>query len=91
MQADHTVLLKLREGSEYKLVLNMQEFAPENITVKLVEEDGQRPAVTVTARSKDNADEFVQRHVLPDGIDTDRMASSFSADGILVIKAPRKS
>ncbi len=34
-QADHTVLLKLREGSEYKLVLNMQQYPPENITVKL--------------------------------------------------------
>ncbi len=29
------MLLKLREGSEYKLVLNMQQYPPENITVKL--------------------------------------------------------
>merc|ERR1719391_1923832 len=33
--ADHTVLLKLKQGDEYKLVLNMQQYSPENITVKL--------------------------------------------------------
>ena len=35
LQADCTVLLKLRGGDEYKLVLNMQQYKPENITVKL--------------------------------------------------------
>merc|ERR1719245_2115292 len=34
-EADHTVLLKLKQGDEYKLVLNMQSYSPENITVKL--------------------------------------------------------
>merc|ERR1712218_338275 len=28
-EADHTVLLKLKEGDEYKLVLNMQSYSPE--------------------------------------------------------------
>ncbi len=43
------------------------------------------PVVTIKARSKDSADEFVQRHVLPDSIYTERMVSSFSMYGILVI------
>merc|ERR1719245_1625022 len=30
-EADHTVLLKLKQGDEYKLVLNMQQYSPENI------------------------------------------------------------
>merc|ERR1719384_2401951 len=46
-EADHTVLLKLKEG-----------------------------------------DEFKQTHKVPEGIDLDQMTSSFSSDGILVIKAP---
>ncbi len=33
------MLLKLREGAEYKLVLNMQQYPPENITVKLNERE----------------------------------------------------
>merc|ERR1719351_560258 len=34
-EADCSVLLKLKKGDEYKLVLNMQQYSPENITVKL--------------------------------------------------------
>merc|ERR1711983_566125 len=34
-EADCSVLLKLKKGDEYKLVLNMQNYNPENITVKL--------------------------------------------------------
>jgi len=87
-QADHTVLLKLRQGDEYKLVLNMQQYSPENITVKLNGND-----LTVTASlggSTSNTDDFKQVHNVPEGIDLDQLTSSFSADGVLVIKAPRK-
>jgi hypothetical protein len=31
-EADCSVLLKLKKGDEYKLVLNMQSYNPENIT-----------------------------------------------------------
>merc|ERR1719479_54882 len=30
-----TVLLKVKEGEEYKLALNMQQYSPEDITIKL--------------------------------------------------------
>merc|ERR1712038_374695 len=33
-------------------------------------------------------DEYKQTHVVPEGIDLDQMTSSFSSDGVLVIKAP---
>jgi hypothetical protein len=33
---------------------------------------------------------FKQTHIVPDGIDLDQMSSSFSADGVLVVKAPKK-
>ena len=35
-------------------------------------------------------DDFKQTHIVPDGIDLDQMSSSFSADGVLVVKAPKK-
>merc|ERR1711970_997059 len=44
-----SVLLKFKEGSDYKLALNMQQFSPDDIT------------------------------------------SSFSSDGVLVIRAPKKN
>merc|ERR1719481_2251746 len=33
--AEATVLLKVKEGDEYKLALNMQQYSPEDITIKL--------------------------------------------------------
>merc|ERR1712066_619440 len=87
-EADHTVLLKLKEGDEYKLVLNMQSYAPENITVKLTDDAS---VLTVSAAAgSGSTDDFKQTHKVPPGIDLDQMTSSFSSDGILVIKAPRK-
>jgi HSP20 family molecular chaperone IbpA len=85
-EADCSVLLKLKKGDEYKLVLNMQSYNPENITVKL---NGQELTVLAVA-SPGSTDDFKQTHVVPDGIDLDQMTSSFSADGVLVIKAPKK-
>jgi len=86
--ADHTVLLKLKEGDEYKLVLNMQSYSPENITVKL--NDDASVLTVAAAAGPGSTDDFKQTHKVPAGIDLDQMTSSFSSDGILVIKAPRK-
>jgi len=85
-EADCSVLLKLKKGDEYKLVLNMQQYNPENITVKL---NGQELTVLATA-GEGSTDDFKQVHVVPEGIDLDQMTSSFSSDGVLVIKAPKK-
>lgn len=81
--ADATVLLKLKEGDEYKLVLNMQQYKPENIVVKLNDRE-----LTITAE-EGSTENFYQKHVIPSGIDLDALTSSFSSDGILVIKAPK--
>jgi len=85
-EADCSVLLKLKKGDEYKLVLNMQAYSPEKITVKL---NGQE--LTILATGADGTtDDFKQTHIVPEGIDLDQMSSSFSADGVLVVKAPKK-
>merc|ERR1712029_696921 len=86
-EADCSVLLKLKKGDEYKLVLNMQNYNPENITVKL---NGNELTVLAIA-APGSTDDFKQTHVVPEGIDLDQMSSSFSADGVLVVKAPRKN
>jgi len=85
-EADVSVLLKLKQGDEYKLVLNMQSYSPENITIKL---NGNELNIIATA-GEGSTDDFKQTHIVPDGIDLDQMSSSFSADGVLVVKAPRK-
>jgi len=81
--AEATVLLKVKEGNEYKLALNMQQFTPEDITIKL---NGQELSI----EASNGGESFRQKHVIPDNIDLDAMSSSFSSDGVLVIKAPKK-
>jgi len=81
--AEATVLLKVKEGNEYKLALNMQQYTPEDITIKL---NGNE----LTVEATNGGESFKQKHVVPDNIDLDAMSSSFSSDGVLVIKAPKK-
>ena len=78
-EADCSVLLKLKKGDEYKLVLNMQNYNPENITVKL---NGQELTVLATA-APGSTDDFKQTHVVPEGIDLDQMSSSKMLDARL--------
>ena len=66
----------------------IQSYSPENITVKL-NDDASVLTVSATA-APGSTDDFKQTHRVPEGIDLDQMTSSFSSDGILVIKAPRK-
>ena len=81
--AEATVLLKVKEGDEYKLALNMQQYSPEDITIKL---NGQELTIEAAA----HGEKFNQKHIIPDNINLDAMSSSFSSDGVLVVKAPKK-
>jgi len=81
--AEATVLLKVKEGDEYKLALNMQQYSPEDITIKL---NGNELAIEAAG----HGEQFKQKHIIPDHINLDGMSSSFSSDGVLVIKAPKK-
>merc|ERR1712234_61675 len=74
---------KVQEGDEYKLALNMQQYSPEDITIKL---NGQE----LTIEAAGHGEQFKQKHIIPDNINLDAMSSSFSSDGVLVIKAPKK-
>merc|ERR1711962_573142 len=81
--ADTSVLLQYKTGSDYKLALNMQQFGPDDITIKL---NGRE----LTIQAENHGEKFRQSHNIPDNIDLDEMTSSFSSDGVLVIKAPKK-
>jgi len=78
-----SVLLKFKEGSDYKLALNMQQFSPDDIAIKL---NGQE----LTIEAEGSGEKFAQKHFIPYNIDLDNMTSSFSSDGVLVIRAPKK-
>jgi len=81
--AEATVLLKVKDGDEYKLALNMQQYSPDDITIKL---NGNELVVEAAG----HGEQFRQKHIVPENINLDLMSSSFSSDGVLVIKAPKK-
>merc|ERR1711971_1356923 len=62
--SDTSVLLQYKEGSDYKLALNMQQYSPDDITIKL---NGR----TLTIEAAGHGEQFKQRHVIPDNIDLD--------------------
>lgn len=72
-----------KAGGDYKLALSMQQFQPDDITIKL---NGRE----LTIEAANQGEQFRQKHLIPDSIDIDAMTSSFSSDGVLVIKAPKK-
>merc|ERR1711963_117743 len=56
---DTSVLLQYKEGSDYKLALNMQQYSPDDITIKL---NGR----TLTIEAAGHGEQFKQKHVIPD-------------------------
>ncbi|CAL1263841.1 unnamed protein product, partial [Larinioides sclopetarius] len=67
-------------------------FAPEDITVKTVDDQ-----VVVTAKHEEKVDEhglvsreFTRRYIMPEGVDIEKVCSSLNPDGILTVEAPRK-
>ncbi|CAH1112606.1 unnamed protein product [Psylliodes chrysocephalus] len=72
--------------------LDVQQFKPEEITVKLTGEN----TVTIEGKHEEKEDEhgqvfrhFVRRYTLPKNYDTSQIQSKLSSDGVLSITAPR--
>ncbi|KAJ8404394.1 hypothetical protein AAFF_G00341670 [Aldrovandia affinis] len=71
-----------------ELSLDVREFSPEDITVKLA---GRQLAVVAARQSEEGASKrrgFVQKISLPDHVDPSAITCSLSADGLLKIEAP---
>ncbi|KPJ17473.1 hypothetical protein RR48_03636 [Papilio machaon] len=80
------------EKDKFHINLDVQHFAPEEITVKTA--DGY---VVIEAKHEEKKDEhgyisrqFVRKYALPEGTESEDVVSQLSSDGILIISAPRK-
>ena len=51
--------------------------------------NGQELSILVPG-ANGTTNDLKQTHIVPDGIDLDQRSSSFSADGVLDVKAPKK-
>ncbi|KAJ0182233.1 hypothetical protein K1T71_001602 [Dendrolimus kikuchii] len=80
------------EKDKFQINLDVQHFAPEEISVKTV--DG---FLVIEAKHEERQDEhgfisrsFSRRYALPEGIEADMVTSKLSSDGVLSITAPLK-
>ncbi|KAI4461449.1 heat shock protein hsp-12.2-related [Holotrichia oblita] len=80
-------------GNEKFLVkLNIPEFSPDEITVKVTGED----SITVEGKHEEKQDKYgyisrhlVRKFILPNGCDSENIQSTLSSDGVLTITAPK--
>jgi len=75
-----------------QVILDVQQFSPDEITVKTIDNQ-----VIIEAKHEEKQDEhgyisrqFVRRYVLPSSHDLANVTSTLSSDGVLTITAPRK-
>lgn len=80
------------DKDKFQVVLDVQQFQPEEIDVKVADK-----YVIVTAKHEEKRDEhgwisrqFTRKYMIPDQCDLDQVASKLSSDGVLTISAPRK-
>lgn len=92
--ASQDIASTIREDKDkFQVNLDVQHFAPEEISVKTV--DGY---LVVDAKHEEREDEhgfisrsFSRRYLLPEGIEADSVISRLSSDGVLTITAPLKA
>lgn len=80
------------DKDKFQVNLDVQQFAPNEITVKATGEN----TITVEGKHEEKQDEhgyisrhFVRKYVLPKGHDINQTVSSLSSDGVLTITAPK--
>lgn len=88
---DSESLVKIA-NNKYQISLDVQKFAPEEISVKATDD-----WIIVEGKHEERQDEqgfvsrhFVRRFMLPAGHDRNKIVSSLSSDGVLTILAPIK-
>ena len=87
--SEATAMAKMRDGI-FELVVNIQGFEPEDVQIF-----SNKQTVFVKAKSATHEglvkNAFEQKFSLPDDVDTDKLSSGMSKDGILMIRVPRRT
>ncbi|XP_012215270.2 protein lethal(2)essential for life-like [Linepithema humile] len=79
------------DDDTFKIVADVQQFKPEEVSVKIVNR-----FLVVEAKHEEKQEhdsisrQFVQKYLLPNCADVDQLKSTISSDGILTITAPLK-
>lgn len=91
-QKDNGSSVVKADKDKFQVVLDVQQFQPNEIDVKVVDR-----FVVVTAKHEEKRDEhgwisrqFVRKYMIPEQCEIDEVTSKLSSDGVLTITAPRK-
>lgn len=87
-----TCQIPFQPCSQFQVILDVQQFTPEEITVK-----ASHNSVLVEGKHEEKQDEhgyisrqFTRRYILPSGYEVADLVSSLSSDGVLTITAPKR-
>ncbi|KAG5900730.1 hypothetical protein JTB14_038248 [Gonioctena quinquepunctata] len=82
------------DKDRFQANLDVQQFKPEEITVKLIDEN----TVMIEGKHEEKEDDhgfisrhFMRKYVLPKTCDASQLQSKLSSDGVLTITAPTKN
>ncbi|RWS20825.1 protein lethal(2)essential for life-like protein [Leptotrombidium deliense] len=82
------------EGNEFRVQLDVSHFTPEELTVKAVDDN----AIVIEGKHEEKQDEhgfvsrqFTRKYVLPKDCEVQKIVSSLTPEGILVVTAPKKA
>merc|ERR1711892_1478922 len=87
--SEATAMAKMRDGV-FELVVNIQGFEPEDVKIVCVEQAVFVKAQHVTAEGF-VSNIYEQNFNLPEDVDTAKLTSGMSRDGILMIRVPRRA
>ncbi|KAK9510783.1 hypothetical protein O3M35_005495 [Rhynocoris fuscipes] len=78
-------------SKEFKINLDVQQFKPEELKVKVVDD-----YIVVEGKHEERSDQhgfisrqFTRRYKLPDNVDKGKLVSNLSSDGVLSLQAPK--
>jgi HSP20 family molecular chaperone IbpA len=81
------------EKNKFIVKLDVSHFKPEEINVKIVDN-----YITISGKHEEVMDkqgwvsrQFTRKYALPENCDTEKVISSLSTDGLLMIEAPKKA
>lgn len=83
----------IQDKHKFQLKIDVKDYKPEEISIKTVEGN----AIQIEAKHEEKQDggrayisrQFVRKFVLPKGHDIKKAVSNLSADGVLIITAPK--
>merc|ERR1719495_401911 len=87
--SEATAMAKMRDGV-FELVINIQGFEPEDVKVYCVGQSAIVKAEHVTPEGF-VSNKYEQKFNLPEDVDTLKLTSGMSRDGILMIRVPKRA